>query len=133
MDRRDFLKFSVATGVLVAAGEGIMENALSQAVTGITEADKVTIWVLAENYYDLLKPDNKITKRYRSVPGKSIHAEWGTGYFVETVVNGKTSSSSPIFYVLELNRGTCAVVCCGSLTIRPGWRIKMLVRPSAIL
>ena len=46
---------------------------------------------------------------------------------------GFSGSSSPIFYVLELNRGTCAVVCCGSLTIRPGWRIKMLVRPSAIL
>jgi 7,8-dihydropterin-6-yl-methyl-4-(beta-D-ribofuranosyl)aminobenzene 5'-phosphate synthase len=91
MDRREFLKFSVATGLLVAAGEGIIESVMAQAATGIAEADKVTIWVLAENYYDLLKPDNKITKRYRSVPGKSIHAEWGTGYFVETVVNGKTS------------------------------------------
>jgi 7,8-dihydropterin-6-yl-methyl-4-(beta-D-ribofuranosyl)aminobenzene 5'-phosphate synthase len=91
MDRREFLKFSVATGLLVAAGEEIIESVMAQAATGITEADKVTVWMLVDNYYDALRPDSKITKRYRVVPGKSIHSEWGTAYFVETVVNGKTS------------------------------------------
>jgi metal-dependent hydrolase (beta-lactamase superfamily II) len=33
----------------------------------------------------------KITKRYRVVPGKSIHAEHGLAYYMETIVNGKTS------------------------------------------
>jgi 7,8-dihydropterin-6-yl-methyl-4-(beta-D-ribofuranosyl)aminobenzene 5'-phosphate synthase len=47
--------------------------------------------VLTDNYYDALRPDAKITKRYRVVPGKSIHAEHGLSYYVETVVNGKTS------------------------------------------
>ena len=52
--------------------------------------DKLTIWVLTDNYYDALRPDTKITKRYRVVPGKSIHAEHGLSYYVETVVDGKT-------------------------------------------
>lgn len=90
MDRREFLKYSAATGILIAAGESFIESATAEAAPVITEADKVNIWVLAENYYDLLKPDNKVTKRYRSVPGKSIHAEWGTGYYVETILNGQT-------------------------------------------
>jgi metal-dependent hydrolase (beta-lactamase superfamily II) len=37
-------------------------------------------------------PDNKITKRYRVVPGKSIHAEHGLFYYVETTIAGKTSA-----------------------------------------
>ncbi len=48
--------------------------------------------MLTDNYYDALRPDTKITKRYRVVPGKSIHAEHGLSYYVETVVNGKTSA-----------------------------------------
>ena len=91
MNRREFLKYSVAAGVLVAAGDGIIESAIAQAAAGVTEADKVTVWMLVDNYYDALRPDSKITKRYRVVPGKSIHSEWGTAYFVETVVNGKVS------------------------------------------
>lgn len=58
----------------------------------ITEVDKVNIWVLTDNYYDALRPDTKIATRYRVVPGKSIHAEHGLAYFIETVVNGKTSA-----------------------------------------
>lgn len=63
-----------------------------QETTGIIEADKVTIWVLTDNYYDALRPDNQITKRYRAMPGKSIHAEHGIAYYVEAVVNDKTSA-----------------------------------------
>lgn len=63
-----------------------------QNTAGITEADKVTVWVLTDNYYDALRPDSKITKRYRSAPGKSIHSEHGAAYYVESVVNGKTTA-----------------------------------------
>ncbi len=52
----------------------------------------MTIWVLADNYYDTNRLDNKITKRYRSMAGKSIHAEHGLSYYAETTVNGKTSA-----------------------------------------
>ena len=92
MDRRDFLKASMAAGALLVTGEGTKTGVIAQGTARITEADKVNIWVLADNYYDVLRPDGKVLKRYRSVPGKSIHAEWGTGYYVETVVNGRTSA-----------------------------------------
>ena len=64
---------------------------MAQDKANITEVDKLTIWVLTDNYYDALRPDAKFTKRYRVVPGKSIHAEHGLSYYVETVVDGKTS------------------------------------------
>ena len=92
MGRREFLKFSMATGALLAVGEAMKEGVMAQATAGITEVDKVTIWVLTDNYYDALRPDSKITKRYRVVPGKSIHAEHGLSYYVESVVNGKTTN-----------------------------------------
>ena len=92
MDRRELLKFSAAAGAFILAGELMKGGLLAQEKTGVTEVDKVTIWVLTDNYYDALRPDSKITKRYRSVPGKSIHAEHGLAYFVETVVDGKAST-----------------------------------------
>jgi 7,8-dihydropterin-6-yl-methyl-4-(beta-D-ribofuranosyl)aminobenzene 5'-phosphate synthase len=92
MGRREFLKFSMATGALLVAGEGTKAGVLAQGATRVTEVDKVTVWVLTDNYYDALRPDSKITKRYRVVPGKSIHAEHGLAYYVEAVVNGKTSA-----------------------------------------
>jgi 7,8-dihydropterin-6-yl-methyl-4-(beta-D-ribofuranosyl)aminobenzene 5'-phosphate synthase len=92
MGRREFLKFSMATGALLAAGGATKEDVMAQTTAGITEVDKVTIWVLTDNYYDALRPDAKITKRYRVLPGKSIHAEHGLSYYVESVVNGKTTS-----------------------------------------
>jgi 7,8-dihydropterin-6-yl-methyl-4-(beta-D-ribofuranosyl)aminobenzene 5'-phosphate synthase len=92
MDRREFLKFSMAAGALLVAGEGTKAGVMAQGTAGVTEVDKVTVWVLTDNYYDALRPDAKITKRYRVVPGKSIHAEHGLAYYMETVVNGKASA-----------------------------------------
>jgi len=92
MDRREFLKFSMAAGALFVAGEGVKGSAMAQGTARVTEVDKVTVWVLTDNYYDANRPDSKITKRYRVVPGKSIHAEHGLAYYVETVVNGKASA-----------------------------------------
>jgi 7,8-dihydropterin-6-yl-methyl-4-(beta-D-ribofuranosyl)aminobenzene 5'-phosphate synthase len=93
INRRDFLKYAAATGMLIAAGDGIMESATAQAATGFTEVDKLTIWILADNYYDTNEPDsNNITKRYRSLAGKSMSAQHGLSYYIETVVGGKTSA-----------------------------------------
>jgi hypothetical protein len=44
--RREFLKYSVATGLLIAAGDEILESVMAQAATGVTEVDKLTVWVL---------------------------------------------------------------------------------------
>jgi 7,8-dihydropterin-6-yl-methyl-4-(beta-D-ribofuranosyl)aminobenzene 5'-phosphate synthase len=92
MDRRDFLKFSMAAGALLAAGEAAKGGLMAQETGKIMEVDKLTIWVLTDNYFDTLRPDNKITRRYRVTPGKSIHAEHGLAYFVETVVGGRTGA-----------------------------------------
>jgi 7,8-dihydropterin-6-yl-methyl-4-(beta-D-ribofuranosyl)aminobenzene 5'-phosphate synthase len=82
----------MAAGVLLVAGEGTRAGAMAQGTARIIEVDKVTLWVLTDNYYDALRPDAKITKRYRVGPGKSIHAEHGLAYYMETVLNGKTSA-----------------------------------------
>ncbi len=92
VSRREFLKYSAATGMLIAAGDGIIESVLAQASTGVTEVDKLTVWVLTDNYYDANRADVKNTKRYRSMPGKSIHAEHGVSFYVETIVTGKAST-----------------------------------------
>ncbi len=92
LNRRDFLKYAAATGVLVAAGEALNPGAKAEAATGVTEVDKLTLWVLADNYFDSNVKDNKITKRYRAKPGKSMHAEHGLAYYIETVIGGKTST-----------------------------------------
>jgi 7,8-dihydropterin-6-yl-methyl-4-(beta-D-ribofuranosyl)aminobenzene 5'-phosphate synthase len=58
----------------------------------IKEAEKVTIWIVTDNYFDTLRPDSTIASRYRITPGKSIHAEHGLAYYIETVVDGKTNA-----------------------------------------
>ena len=92
LSRRDFLKCSMAAGALLMAGDTIVGGSMSHAKALMTEVDKLAVWVLTDNYYDALRPDNKITKRYRVVPGKSIHAEHGLSYYVETTIEGKTSA-----------------------------------------
>lgn len=69
-----------------------MNSVVAQAAIGVTEVDKLTVWLLTDNYYDANRADAKITKRYRSVAGKSIHAEHGLSFYIETTVNGKTSA-----------------------------------------
>jgi 7,8-dihydropterin-6-yl-methyl-4-(beta-D-ribofuranosyl)aminobenzene 5'-phosphate synthase len=92
LNRRDFLKYAAATGALAAAGEALRTGPVAEAAAGVTEVDKLTIWILADNYYDTNEPDTKITKRYRSVAGKAILAQHGLSYYIETVINGKTSA-----------------------------------------
>jgi 7,8-dihydropterin-6-yl-methyl-4-(beta-D-ribofuranosyl)aminobenzene 5'-phosphate synthase len=60
--------------------------------TKIRQVDTVRIWILTDNYYDALRPDREVAKRYRVTPGESMHAEHGLAYFVETVVDGQTSA-----------------------------------------
>ena len=91
LNRRDFLKCSMAAGAMLVAGDAIIGGAMAQAKTAIAEVDQVAVWVVTDNYYDALRPENKVTKRYRVVPGKSIHAEHGLSYYVETTIDGKTS------------------------------------------
>lgn len=91
LGRRHFLRMSVMAGTVLVAGEAAKERAMAQGASRITEVDKATVWVLVDNYYDALRPDSKVTKRYRVGPGRSIHAEHGVAFYVETVVGGKTT------------------------------------------
>lgn len=91
VSRREFLKYSLATGALLAAGDGILNNMMARAASGVTEVDRLIVWVLTDNYYDTNRADVKNTKRYRSKSGKSIHAEHGIAFYVETLVAGKAS------------------------------------------
>jgi hypothetical protein len=40
MNRRDFLKYSIATGVLLAAGEGMMERVMADETMKVAEVDR---------------------------------------------------------------------------------------------
>ena len=79
------------TGVMLICGTLALDNALAQTKTGFIEVENVTITILTDNYYDGVRPEAAIGKRYRPTAEKSIHAEHGSSYFVETVSGGQTS------------------------------------------
>lgn len=56
------------------------------------ELNTLKVWILTDNYYDALRADNAVAKRFRVSLGQSIHAEHGLAYFIETDINGKTST-----------------------------------------
>ena len=49
IDRREFLKYSVATGLLIAAGDEMLRPVTAHAAATVSEVDKLAIWVLADN------------------------------------------------------------------------------------
>jgi 7,8-dihydropterin-6-yl-methyl-4-(beta-D-ribofuranosyl)aminobenzene 5'-phosphate synthase len=69
-----------------------LETESQKGSARIRQVEAVRIWILTDNYYDALRPDHAIVKRYRVRPGDSIHAEHGLAYFVETVVDGQIST-----------------------------------------
>lgn len=58
----------------------------------VLEVDSLTLTVITDNYYDAVRPDPPLGKRYRAVPNVSVHAEHGLSYFMEAVANGRLSS-----------------------------------------
>lgn len=57
----------------------------------VTEVERLLITVITDNYYDALRPDATITKRFRTQPGQWMHAEHGLSFFIEASSNGRTS------------------------------------------
>jgi len=80
------------TGVMLICGILVLDHALAQTKTGFIEVENVTITIVTDNYYDGVRPEAAIGKRYRPTAEKSIHAEHGLSYFVETVSGGQTST-----------------------------------------
>ena len=96
--RRDFLKASVAAGAMLMAGDFIKkEEAIARGASAISEAEKITITVITDNYYDVTVPSKKMAKRYVIDPGTPIvnwglHAEHGLAFHIETDVKGVSHS-----------------------------------------
>lgn len=57
----------------------------------VAEADRVSIWVLTDNYYDSLRPDSTVARRFRVTPGRSVHAEHGLAYYIQADIDGEKS------------------------------------------
>lgn len=100
--RRDFLKASAASVAAFMAGDLLKgENAVAQGITRIPEVDKLAITVIADNYYDTLRPSTTFATRHYIHPGTSLHAEHGLSYYIETVFNSK-SHAFMLDYGLDL-------------------------------
>jgi 7,8-dihydropterin-6-yl-methyl-4-(beta-D-ribofuranosyl)aminobenzene 5'-phosphate synthase len=68
--------------------------------TEFLAVERLIVTIITDNYYDALRPDPPIGKRFRAFPGASIHAEHGLSCHVETVLNG-TSYSFMFDYGLD--------------------------------
>ncbi len=91
MSRRDFLKTTVGAGAVLMAGGVMGGTGRAYGAVKMTEVDRVVITIITDNYYDALRPDAPVTKRFRTQPGKWMHAEHGLSCFIETTSNGKAS------------------------------------------
>ena len=93
MNRREFLKTTAVTGAVLMAGDVLKGGApVAYGSVKIPEVEKLVITVITDNYYDCLRPNYKVAKRYFIIPGTSIHSEHGLAYHIETVVNGKPNA-----------------------------------------
>lgn len=52
--------------------------------------DSLAVTVITDNYYDKLRPDQKIAHRARVAHGNSIHGEHGLSYHIEASASGRT-------------------------------------------
>jgi 7,8-dihydropterin-6-yl-methyl-4-(beta-D-ribofuranosyl)aminobenzene 5'-phosphate synthase len=88
MNRRDFLKAAAVTGTVLLTGDMIRSRAFAQGTVKIPEAEKITITIIEDNYYDIFRPDYKIAKRYAG----NVYAEHGLACHIETLVDGRSHS-----------------------------------------
>ncbi|OGP93712.1 MAG: hypothetical protein A2Z19_03260 [Deltaproteobacteria bacterium RBG_16_54_18] len=58
--------------------------------TEFLAVDRLTLTIITDNYYDALRPDPPVGKRFRASPGASMHAEHGLSCHLETVINGES-------------------------------------------
>jgi 7,8-dihydropterin-6-yl-methyl-4-(beta-D-ribofuranosyl)aminobenzene 5'-phosphate synthase len=91
MNRRVFLRAAVGTGLLVTGARP--RSVMAQGTVAIPEADKISVTIVADNYFDINASPHKIAKRFGRTPGSSpdswgLHAEHGLSYHVEATVNG---------------------------------------------
>jgi len=61
------------------------------AIMEFTEADRLILTNITDNYYDSLSPAPPFVRRYRSSPNTSIHAEHGLSWHIEVVIDGRAT------------------------------------------
>ncbi len=54
--------------------------------------DSLAVTVITDNYYDKLRPDQKIAHRARIGHGTSMHSEHGLSYLIEATASGRTQA-----------------------------------------
>ena len=52
--------------------------------------DSLAVTVITDNYYDKLRPDQKIAHRAKIAHGNSMHSEHGLSYHIEASASGRT-------------------------------------------
>lgn len=109
MNRRDFLKASAVTGASILASDLLYTTPAAYGAVNIPEAQRITITIIEDNYYDSLRPDFKIAKRYSG----NMYAEHGLAFHIETVVDGRSGSLlfdfGRTFYALRPNIDTLKI------------------------
>ena len=88
MNRREFLERSVITGVLFLAGDLLHGSPVAHGAINIPDAEKITITIIIDNYYESTRQSYKIAKRYAG----NLCAEHGLACHIETVVDGHSHS-----------------------------------------
>ncbi|MCX8021504.1 MAG: MBL fold metallo-hydrolase [Syntrophorhabdaceae bacterium] len=59
-------------------------------LVNLPEVERLTLTIITDNYFDAIRPDAPIGKRYRGGPGELIHAEHGISFYAETYVNKRS-------------------------------------------
>ena len=95
MNRREFLKTTVATGTVLLAGDALHGVSKAQGAVKIPESEKIVITMITDNLADATRLDYKIATRRSLCTNPSdcaLHGEHGLAYQIETVVNGELHS-----------------------------------------
>jgi 7,8-dihydropterin-6-yl-methyl-4-(beta-D-ribofuranosyl)aminobenzene 5'-phosphate synthase len=67
----------------------------------IRELKNLSITVITDNYYDALRPNSVIGKRFQIGPGHSVHAEHGLSFYIHTTIDDDSSGCMMFDFGLE--------------------------------
>jgi 7,8-dihydropterin-6-yl-methyl-4-(beta-D-ribofuranosyl)aminobenzene 5'-phosphate synthase len=87
---------------LVSASTDYKESTMDGDLR-IRELQDLSITVVTDNYYDALRPDTAVSKRFRIGPGTSMHAEHGLSYVVRTVTDDGESGCLMFDYGVDVD------------------------------
>jgi len=93
INRREFMKVTAAAGAVMLGGELLKGTSMAQGVVNIPEVEKMVITVITDNYYDLLRGNEKIAVRHQptgTILNAGVHAEHGLSFHIETTLQGQS-------------------------------------------